>query len=71
MVVVGDTTDVFLYDVIGGGSEFKRIGHYQGRRVQSVAWTKACDAELEPAGLQGSSDSGFSTAWSKEGGKVS
>ena len=30
MVSVGDSTDVFLFEVIDGGREFKRIGTYSG-----------------------------------------
>ncbi len=30
MVSVGDSTDVYLFEVIDGGREFKRIGVYTG-----------------------------------------
>lgn len=30
MITVGDTTEVYLYEVVGGGSEFRRIGVYKG-----------------------------------------
>ncbi|KAL7424464.1 hypothetical protein Q5752_000148 [Cryptotrichosporon argae] len=46
MVTVGDTTDVFLHEVVKGGKEFRNVGVYSG-----------------------ASDSGFSTAWSKDGRK--
>ncbi|CAD6581228.1 MAG: hypothetical protein TREMPRED_002944 [Tremellales sp. Tagirdzhanova-0007] len=46
MVSVGDSTDVYLFEVVNGGREFKRIGIYNA-----------------------ATDSGFSTAWSKDGRK--
>jgi len=30
MVSVGDSTDVYVFEVIDGGREFKRIGTYNG-----------------------------------------
>jgi len=30
MVSVGDSTDVYLFEVIDGGREFKKIGVYSG-----------------------------------------
>ena len=46
MVSVGDSTDVYLFEVIDGGKDFRRIGVYTG-----------------------STDSAFSTSWSKDGRK--
>lgn len=42
MVSVGDSTDVFLFEVIDGGKEFKRIGVYTGASDAgfSTAWSK-------------------------------
>ena len=36
MVSVGDSTDVFLFEVIDGGREFKRIGVYNGESFREV-----------------------------------
>lgn len=30
MITVGDTTEVYLYEIVGGGSDFKQIGVYKG-----------------------------------------
>lgn len=46
MVSVGDSTDVYLFEVLDGGREFRKIKQYSA-----------------------ATDSGFSTAWSRDGRK--
>lgn len=38
MVTVGDSTDVFLYEVIDGGREFRKIGVYSGATDSESGW---------------------------------
>lgn len=57
MVSVGDSTDVYLFEVIDGGREFKKIGVYNGE-LRSVCVLMS--AATDPA---------FSTSWSKDGRK--
>lgn len=42
MLAVGDTNDVYLYEVIGGGRDFRKIGVYKGSNDAgfSTAWSK-------------------------------
>jgi Tol biopolymer transport system component len=41
MLVVGDTNDVFLYEIRGGGREFNKIARYEGSRDAgfSTSWS--------------------------------
>lgn len=41
MLVVGDTNDVFLYEVRSGGREFNKIARYEGSRDAgfSTSWS--------------------------------
>ncbi|KAK4687467.1 hypothetical protein P7C73_g2638, partial [Tremellales sp. Uapishka_1] len=63
MVTVGDSTDVFLFEVVEGGKEFRKIGVYTG------TLSFVLDIQQLRLSFPGATDSGFSTSWSKDGRK--
>lgn len=44
MLAVGDTNDVHLFEAIGGGREFRKIGTYKGEG-QASGWCLRCFAQ--------------------------
>jgi hypothetical protein len=65
MVCVGDSEDVHLFEVIDGGREFHKVTTYKGTsRPPSLPMKKVREGLLA-----GATDSGFSTAWSRDGRK--
>lgn len=70
LLVVGDTTDAFLYDVRGGTNvTFGHIATYQGARVTFIHLHVNCALRLNRSwhSYTAGTDAGFSTAWSADG----
>lgn len=61
MISVGDSTEVQIFEVNDGGRDFRPITSYTGNL--------ACDLARSEADHQAATDSGFSSAWSKDGRK--